>query len=159
MLVLDQVKEPLVATDEEAVIAKEAVEKLRSVALASVDVRLGVAEKADIVVPLPARAVEMIVAVLTAMAERKPISLIPHTAELTTQQAADFLNVSRPHLVGLLEKEQIPYRKVGSHCRIRVADLQAFKEESNRSRREAIARRWRKLRHSSFHDLDVHDHF
>jgi excisionase family DNA binding protein len=90
------------------------------------------------VVPLPARAVEMIVAVLTAMAERKPISLIPHTAELTAQQAADFLNVSRPHLVGLLEKEQIPYRKVGSHRRVRVADLQAFKEESNRSRREAI---------------------
>jgi excisionase family DNA binding protein len=139
MLVLDQVKEPLVATDEEAVIAKEAAEKLRSVALASVNVRLGVAEKADDVVPLPARAVEMIVAVLTAMAERKPISLISHTAELTAQQAADFLNVSRPHLVGLLEKEQIPYRKVGSHRRVRVADLQAFKEESNRSRREAIS--------------------
>jgi excisionase family DNA binding protein len=139
MLVLDQVKEPLVATDEEAVIAKEAAEKLRSVALASVDVRLGVAEKADVVVPLPARAVEMIVAVLTAMAERKPISLIPHTAELTAQQAADFLNVSRPHLVGLLEKERIPYRKVGRHRRVRVADLQAFKEESNRSPQEAIA--------------------
>ena len=91
MLVLDQVKEPLVATDEEAVIAKEAAEKLRSAAIAGVDVWLGVAEKADVVVPLPARAVEMIVAVLTAMAERKPISLTPHTAELTAQQAADFL--------------------------------------------------------------------
>ena len=81
MLVLDQVKEPLVATDEEAVIAKEAAEKLRSAAIAGVDVWLGVAEKADVVVPLPARAVEMIVAVLTAIAERRPISLIPHTAE------------------------------------------------------------------------------
>ena len=68
MLVLDQIKEPLVATDEEAVIAKEAAEKLRSAAIAGVDVWLGVAEKADVVVPLPARAVEMIVAVLTAMA-------------------------------------------------------------------------------------------
>ena len=139
LALLDQVEEPLVATDEEAVIAKEAAEKLSSVALAGVDVRLRVAEKADIVVPLPARAVGMIVQVLLAMAQRKPISLIPHTAELTTNQAADFLNVSRPYLVGLLEKEQIPYRKVGSHRRIRVSDLQAFKEKSNRSRQEAIA--------------------
>ena len=81
----------------------------------------------------------MIVEILTAMAERKPISLIPPAAELTTQQAADFLNVSRPHLVGLLEKEQVPHRMVGSHRRIRFSDLQAFKEKSNQTRREAIA--------------------
>ena len=139
LALLDQVEEPLIATDEEAVIAKEAAEKLSSVALAGVDVRLRVAEKADIVVPLPARAVAMIVEVLTAMAQRKPVSVLPHTAELTTNQAADFLNVSRPFLIGLLEKAEIPYRKVGTHRRIRVSDLQAFKEKSNRSRQEAIA--------------------
>ena len=140
VLVLDQVREALVATDEEAVIAKEAAEKLRSVALAGVDVRLHVAEPPGVIVPLPARAVEMIVAVLTAMAERKPISLIPPTAELTTQQAADFLNMSRPRLVELLEKKQIPHRMVGIHRRIRVSDLQAFKEASNKTRREATGR-------------------
>jgi excisionase family DNA binding protein len=141
LALMDQVREPLVATDEEAVIAQEAVEKLSAVALASLDVRVRVAEKkgADIVVPLPARAVKMIVAVLTAMAERKPISLIPHTAELTTQQASDFLNVSRPYLVGLLEKGQIPFRKVGTHRRVLVSDLEIFKEKSNAARREAIA--------------------
>jgi excisionase family DNA binding protein len=137
MLLLDHVKEPLVATDEEAVIAREAAEKLRSVALAGVDVGL-YAPGWPQAVPLPARAVALIVAVLTAMAERKPVSVIPHTAELTTQQAADFLNVSRPCLMNLLEKEQIPYRKVGSQRRVLVADLQAFKEKSNRSRQEAI---------------------
>ena len=79
----------------------------------------------------------MIVAVLTAMAERKPISLIPPTAELTTQQAADFLNMSRPHLVELLENKQIPHRMVGVHRRIRLSDLQAFKEASCKTRREA----------------------
>src|SRR5215475_10082141 len=99
----DQVEEPFVATDEEAVIAKEAAEKLGPVALSGADVRLRVNEKgADIVVPLPARAVKMIVEFLVAMAEKKPVSFIPHTAELTTQQAADFLNVSRPYLVGLI---------------------------------------------------------
>ena len=136
MLVLDQVREALVATDEEAVIAKEAAETLRSVALAGVDVRLRVGEPPGVIVPLPARAVEMIVAVLTAMAERQPISLIPHTAELTTQQAAGFLNMSRPHLVKLFENKQIPHRIVGIHRRIRLSDLQAFKEASNKTQRE-----------------------
>ena len=136
MLVLDQVREALVATDEEAVIAREAAEKLRSVALAGVDVRLRIAEPPGVIVPLPARAVEMIVEILTAMAERKPISLIPPTAELTTQQAADFLNMSRPHLVELLENKQIPHRIVGIHRRIRLSDLQAFKEASNKTQRE-----------------------
>jgi excisionase family DNA binding protein len=111
LALLDQVEEPFVATDEEAVIAREAAEKLASVARAGVDVRLRVNKKkgADIVVPLPARAVKLILGLLTAMAERKPVSFIPHTAELTTQQAADFLNVSRPYLVGLLDKGEIAH--------------------------------------------------
>jgi len=89
-------------------------------------------------VPLPARAIDMIVAVLTAMAERKPVSVIPHTAELTTQQAADFLNVSRPHLVGLIDKNEIPHRMVGTHRRVRVSDLQAYKKHSDEKRSAAI---------------------
>lgn len=97
------------------------------------------AKGADIVVPLPARAVKMIVEVLHAMAESKPLSIIPHTTELTTQQAADFLNVSRPFLVGLLDRGEIVHRMVGSHRRVRVSDLVAFKEKSDQARREAIA--------------------
>lgn len=89
--------------------------------------------------PLPARAVKMIVEVLHAMAESKPLSIIPHTTELTTQQAADFLNVSRPFLVGLLDRGEIVHRMVGNHRRVRVSDLVAFKEKSDQARREAIA--------------------
>jgi excisionase family DNA binding protein len=140
LALLDQVDEPLIATDEEAVIAKEAAEKLAAVALSGMDVRLRVNEKgADIVVPLPARAVKMIVEFLLAMAERKPVSVIPHTAELTTQQAADFLNVSRPHLVGLLDSGEIKHRMVGTHRRVRVSDLVAYKARSDQARRDAIA--------------------
>jgi excisionase family DNA binding protein len=140
LALLDQVEEPFVATDEEAVIAREAAEKLGPVALSGVDVRLRVNEKgADIVVPLPARAVKMIVEFLVAMAERKPVSFIPHTAELTTQQAADFLNVSRPYLVGLLDKGEIAHRMVGTHRRVRMSDLIAYKARSDQARREAIA--------------------
>lgn len=138
LALLDQVKEPLISTDEEAIIAKEAVAKLKPLAEAKTDVKLRVVERADIVVPLPARAVELITDFLIAFAERKPVSIIPHSAELTTKQAADYLNVSRPYLVGLLEEGGIPFRKVGAHRRVLVSDLIAHEKASKTKRRNAI---------------------
>jgi excisionase family DNA binding protein len=137
-MLADQIQEPFVATEEEALIAKEAAAKLRPVADANTDVRVRVVGKADVVVPLPARVVKLVVELLLVMAEGKPVSFIPHQTELTTQQAADFLNVSRPYLVGLLEKNQIPYRKVGTHRRILVPDLIEYKKKSDEDRRAAI---------------------
>ena len=104
---------------------REAAEKLGSVALAGVDVRLRVAEQADIVVPLPARAVEMIVAVLDGDGGAQANLADPHTAELTTNQAADFLNVSRPHLVGCSKKSRsVPQGwQPSSHPRIGPSGL------------------------------------
>lgn len=135
---LDRVQEPFVASDDEALIAREAVAKLRPLAEAKTDVRVRVVENADIVVPLPARAVEMIVNFLHAMSEQKPVSFIPYAAELTTQQAADFLNVSRPHLVSLIDKGDIKHRMVGTHRRIKMSDLIEYKERSDEERRSAI---------------------
>ena len=140
LALLDQEKEPFIATDEEALIAKETFAKLKPLADAKTDVKVRVVEQADIVVSLPARAVELIVDFLAAMAERKPVSVIPHAAELTSQQAADYLNVSRPYLVGLLDKGEIPHRLVGTHRRVRVSDLMAYKKKSDDSRRVAIKR-------------------
>lgn len=140
----DQIQEPIVATEQEAAIAREALARLKPVTEAKTDVndiKLRVAAKrADVVVPLPARALEAILVFLAAMAERKPFSVIPHAAELTTKQAADFLNVSRPYLVGLLDRGEIPHRVVGTHRRVLVSDLMTYQAKSDEARRQAIAK-------------------
>lgn len=78
-------------------------------------------------IELPARAVALLVDILDTMASGRNITLIPENIELTTVQAADVLNVSRPFLIKLLEEGNIPYRKVGKHRRIRMEDVMAYK--------------------------------
>ena len=140
MLAIDQGREPFIATEAETMIAREAVARLRHIAGAKQDVRLRVMESPEVVVPVPARVLEMLTQVFDAMAEGKPVSFISHEAELTTQQAANFMNVSRTHLIGLLDEGKIPHRLVGTHRRVRMADLAAYREQSQRDREEAIGR-------------------
>jgi excisionase family DNA binding protein len=64
--------------------------------------------------------------------------MIPVHAELTTQEAANLLNVSRPFVVGLIEQKKIPARKVGTHRRILFSDLMAFKQQIDRDRLAAL---------------------
>ncbi|MEU1277443.1 helix-turn-helix domain-containing protein [Streptomyces sp. NPDC005805] len=86
---------------------------------------------------LPREAVELLATVLAHMAAGRSVSVVPHNAELTTQQAADLLNVSRPFLIGLLEAGEIEFRTVGKHRRVLASSLLAYKRDDDRKRREA----------------------
>ncbi|SDM84366.1 excisionase family DNA-binding protein [Allokutzneria albata] len=87
---------------------------------------------------LPRPAVEMFAHVLAAMANGQGVQIMPLHAELTTQQAADQLNVSRPYLIGLLERGEIPFRLVGRHRRIRFDDLVDYQRRDDLRRKDAI---------------------
>ncbi|MEV0401591.1 excisionase family DNA-binding protein [Actinoallomurus sp. NPDC050550] len=86
---------------------------------------------------LPRDAVSLLAYILAQAAEGRGVSVIPSHAELTTQQAADLLNVSRPFLIGLLEAGMIRYRLVGKHRRITVEALMEYKRRDDQERRAA----------------------
>ncbi len=87
---------------------------------------------------LPPQAMQALAKALTYLAAGNEVVVEARTDELTTQQAANFLRVSRPFLVGLLEKGQLPFRKVGSHRRVLLADLEAYKQRMDEQRLQAL---------------------
>src|ERR1700761_3454552 len=86
---------------------------------------------------VPREAAVLLARILGVLANGDEVHVIPATAELTTQQAAEFLNVSRPYLVKLLESGEIPFRMVGTHRRVRFRDLSDYKSRDDLKRRRA----------------------
>ena len=81
---------------------------------------------------------EVLVTMLRELAEGNAITMIPVAEELTTQQAADLLNVSRPFLIKLIDQGELQCRKVGRHRRLRAADVFAYKDRMSEGRKAAL---------------------
>ena len=133
-------REPIVPTAQDAAIAREASRMLAPYVehLENLHFQVGEEKKVTQKLLLPATAVRLLLDLLTEMAAGNAITLIPVHAQLTTQQAADVLNVSRPFLVSLLEQGKIPHVKVGTHRRILFEDLMRYKKEIDRERQKAL---------------------
>lgn len=100
-------------------------------------------------IELPTSALRLLVDILAELAEGNAVKVVPIHAELTSQEAADLLNVSRPHLVKLLEGGVLPFHKSGKHRRVRFADLMHFKAKRDRSSElamEELAKQAQELR-------------
>ena len=90
------------------------------------------------VVELPTFALRLLGEILSELALGNAVKVVPIHAELTTQEGADMLNVSRPHLVKLLDNGVLPHTKTGRHRRIKFTDLMAYKEQRDRASRDAM---------------------
>ena len=135
--------ETVAPTEADAQLARESSRRLATRKLSRrPSVRLQVlddGEAAEVVV-VPASALRLLLHALTEMAQGNAVTLIPVHAELTTQQAADLLNVSRPYLVKLLRDGALPHRKVGNRHRLHMSDVLAYQRARDLRRGEALER-------------------
>jgi excisionase family DNA binding protein len=126
--------EPIVATDDERA------------GLASIERTLEGRGRARLIGPnneqmiIPESLYSVLREAARQLSEGNGISILPVTQELTTQQAADLLNVSRPFVVRLLDSHEIPHHMVGTHRRVYLRDLLAYKHQRDQRTRTAIER-------------------
>lgn len=133
--------EPRLPSPSEIAAAKAAVQLLRDLhpGDSHAEVRLRTAEDGvEAVVNLPRAAFDLLIDILGQLASGNAVTVVPVHAELTTQQAADLLNVSRPFLVSLLEAGKIRFHRVGNHRRIRFADLMEYRRNQMQESKAAM---------------------
>lgn len=118
-------------------LAKQSARSLSRLARASktrVNLRFQADDTPEETVEIPSSAFRLLTDILNQMAMGNAITLIPIHAELTTQQAADILNVSRPFVIKLIEESKLPCRMVGSHRRVLFKDLMDYKHKVDQER-------------------------
>lgn len=134
---------PVLLAAEEVEAAGESARLLRAAIESGIagptTVRLLMDDPAEQQIVLPREAARLLADMLAELANGNAVSLVPLQAELTTQQAADLLGVSRPYLVALLEEGRIAHRRVGNRRRVPVADLLRYKDVEDERTRAAVA--------------------
>ena len=128
-------------SEADALLARESSRRLAAHKLgrrASVRIQLIDDGKEPDEVAVPTSALRLFLHLLKEMSQGNAVTLIPTHAELTTQQAADLLNVSRPYLVKLLDARKIPCRVVGKYRRVRFDDLMAYKRKDDQARAKVL---------------------
>lgn len=141
-----EMPEPVAPTEADVRVAKDASKRLshlvRGKKKGAKPPRLSIGEAAGKAgserIELPPAAIQLLLRLLTDMAAGHAVMLIPVHAELTTQQAADLLGVSRPFIVRQVETGSLKHRKVGTHRRILVQDLLAYKRSMDAGRMKAL---------------------
>lgn len=89
-------------------------------------------------IEIPDSLFEVIREAVEVLLDGGAVTIMPYHAQLTTQQAAEYLGVSRPHLISLLDKESIPYSRLKSHRRILLKDLEAYRLKRDEERLQAL---------------------
>ena len=95
-------------------------------------------EETEEKITIPLKYLKLLAKILKVVGDGKAISILPFSAEMTTQAAAEFLGCSRTHLVKLLESDKIPFVKIGKHRRVKFEDLRKFKENTKEKRRNLL---------------------
>lgn len=130
----DERPEPIVPSAHDIELAREASQTLATKAEADLKVHLD--DGREII--LPKAATRLLQYLLTEMSQGNAVTIFPLHAELSTQEAADVLNVSRPYLIALLERNELPFHKVGTHRRVKFSDLRAFQLRKEGERKSAM---------------------
>jgi excisionase family DNA binding protein len=141
MAIAPPFSKPILPTEAEAQLSKESSRILAAyITQKKSTCRIKILEEngSEQTVTVPAAAFHLLVDILSQMAQGNAVTLIPIHAELTTQEVADLLNVSRPFVVKLLESGELPHRKVGRHRRIRFEDLMNYKQQIDQQRMQAL---------------------
>ena len=135
-----QIHETPTPTEADARQARESLQRISDIltsGMSDLSIRIQNDEQTGADIILPASVLRLLKDILAEMAQGHAVALLPVQAELTTQQAADLLNVSRPYLIRLLEDSKIPFRLVGQHRRVRFDDLLAYRHKDEDRRRIA----------------------
>ena len=133
---------PTITNYDQAAIAAESsqllAKHLNNHQDAVVVLKLLESDKKESSLKVPIQALGLLQDILIHMANGQEVTLLPNHAELSTQQAADILNISRPFFVQILEKNELPYRKVGTHRRVYLNDVLTYKAKIDAKRQQVL---------------------